>query len=186
MSPLPVAVVPVHDGREPEPEPISSPPVREAPAQTPLATPTDLARLAAASNKDSPTQARPAEAGRGWEVRSAEHDEDLPRLKDLTSGRQTWLDNEQDATETTSNPFDVGARFGGRWASRASAEQRAELLKLCPQAPRRLDGELLKYAERAGIDTWEDEAAKFAVRDGFWHAIAAAEPDGHARTGSVQ
>lgn len=148
-------------------------PLVGTPPPSPTVSPADLARLAATLGRGRP----PEQGGRGWEVRSAEH-EDIPRLRDLTNARQTWLDNEQDATETTTNPADVGARFGARWAARAAPKQLAALLELRPQAPRYLDGELLRYAERLGIETWEDEVAKLAVRDGFWEAVAspAAEP----------
>lgn len=125
------------------------------------ASPADLARLVAAYRKDSAGAPGSLPANRGWEVRLAEQEE-VPRLRDLTTARHTWVDNEQDTTETTGNPAEVGARFGARWASRATAEQRAALIALRPQAPRHLDGELLRYAERVGIDTWEDEPAKFA------------------------
>jgi hypothetical protein len=110
-------------------------------------------------------------------VHPAEH-EDIPRLRDLSSARQKWQDNEQDATETTSSPVDVGARFGQRWASRATSEQRVALLSKRPFGPAYLDGEMLRYAERVGIETWDDEPAKLAVRDGFWEAVAAHEPNG--------
>ena len=130
-------------------------PLVGTPAPSPTVSPADLARLAATLGRGG----RPEQGGRGWEVRSAEH-EDIPRLRDLTTARQTWLDNEQDATETTTNPAEVGARFGARWAARAAPEQHAALLKLRPQAPRYLDGELLGYAHRSGIDTWEDEVPR--------------------------
>lgn len=137
------------------------------PPPSPTVSPADIARLAATLRHGGP----PEQEGRRWEVRSAGH-EDIPRLRDLTTARQTWLDNEQDATETTTNPADVGARFGVRWAARAAPTQLAALLELRPHAPKYLDGELLRYAERSGIDTWEDEVAKLAVRDGFWEAVA--------------
>lgn len=143
--------------------------------QPPVPSPAHLARLAAAYSKDPALRPRPVETGRGWDTLALEH-EDVPRLRDLTDARQTWLDNEQDVTETTSNPAEVGQRFGGRWLARASAEQRAALIRLRPMAPRHLDGELLRYADRLGIDTWEDEVAKFALRDGFWEAVAADQP----------
>lgn len=139
-----------------------------------VATPADLARLAAKFGSHTATPGPPVHTDRGWEVRPAEHEE-VPRLRALTTARQTWLDNEQDAIDTTSNPADVGARFGARWASRATREQRASLLDQRPSTPRHLDGELLKYAERAGIETWEDEVAKFAVRSGFWDSVLAGD-----------
>lgn len=150
-----------------QPLPTSAMPVRPPTA----ATPADLARLAATYGKNATATPRPPAGGRGWQVRPAEH-EDVPRLRDLTTARMAWQDNEQDATETTSNPAEVGARFGTRWGSRATPEQRVALLEQRPYAPRHVDGELLRYAERVGIDTWDDEAAKLAVRDGFWEAVA--------------
>ena len=156
---------------------IPKPHVVDIPVPTsPAVTPADLARLAAAFSRDAAMQSRPASTGRGWEARFAEHD-DLPRLRDLSTARQASEDNEQDAIETISNPVDVGERFGRRWAKRATRDQRDRLLELQPSAPRYLDGELLRYAESLGIKTWEDQAAKFAVREGFWDSIASPEPD---------
>jgi hypothetical protein len=43
------------------------------------------------------------------------------------------------------------------------------------KTPPYLDGELLRYAERSGINTWEDEPAKLAVHEGFWESIEACE-----------
>ena len=151
--------------------PASQPgPTAGLPLASTAATPADLARLAAAYGKDSATAARHALPSRGREIRPAEH-HNVPRLRELTNSRQTWEDNEQDAIDTTANPTGVGARFGARWLARATREQRDALLELHPFAPRHLDGELLRYAEQAGIDTWEDEVAKCAVRAGFWDSL---------------
>ena len=40
-----------------------------------------------------------------------------------------------------------------------------------PLIPRRVDAELLSYADGRDIDTWHDERAKHEVRDGFWAAL---------------
>jgi hypothetical protein len=135
------------------------------------ASPADLARLAAAFKDGHRT---PASVARPWESRPSEH-YDIPRLRDISSSRQTWQDNEQDATSATSDPAEAGERFGSRWAARATPEARALLLAERPFAPRHLDGELLRYAEKMGIETWDDEPAKFAVRDAFWEAVAAGQ-----------
>jgi uncharacterized LabA/DUF88 family protein len=130
-------------------------------------TPADLARLAASFARNGP-------APLPLETLTALDGQHLPLLRTLTSGRDTWADNEQDVTDASGSPQQVGARFGQRWARRATAEQRADLLQLRPYAPKHLDGEMLRYAERWGVETWEDEPAKLAVRAGFWDAVAAA------------
>ncbi|HKS49118.1 MAG TPA: NYN domain-containing protein [Amycolatopsis sp.] len=138
---------------------------------TPRVSPADIARLQTAFHHRDGGRPEPAgRTGRGWEVRPVEHD-DIPRLQTLTTARQAWLDNEEDATHTTANPAEVGARFGSRWAARASREQREALLAN-QKPPPYLDGELLRYAERSGIDTWDDEPAKHAVRGGFWESVS--------------
>jgi uncharacterized LabA/DUF88 family protein len=121
-----------------------------------LASPADLAGLArhfgdhgARLAPYAPTRAR---------------DPAVPRLAELSTQRQKWQDNEEDATSELVNPDLIGSRFGRRWAARASSEQLDVLLAYGPQLPRHTDGELLHYANNQGIDTWEDEAAKFAVR----------------------
>jgi hypothetical protein len=54
----------------------------------------------------------------------------------------------------------------------ASSDQLGALLVLRPRTPRHLDGEMLRYANSLGVDTWDDEAAKSAVRGAFWRAVA--------------
>jgi hypothetical protein len=90
---------------------------------------------------------------------------------------QAWQDNEQDATAAGGTPADLGATFGARWVARATRQHREALVDLRPRLPRHLDGELLRYAEKQGVDTRaEDEVAKHAVRAGFWTAVAEAHP----------
>jgi uncharacterized LabA/DUF88 family protein len=138
-------------------------------AARPSASAEDLERLLSAFDKKSTRSLDEEE--RGWTVVEAARD-DIPSLRDITSSAQAWRDNEADATTPGRTPTEVGEAFGTRWATRASTEQLETLLRLRPRAPRRLDGELLRYAESLGIDTWEDEAAKIAVRAGFWRAVA--------------
>lgn len=149
---------------EPAAGPTPAPQLPEAPPVG-HASPADLARLAEAY-RDGHRAAAPV---RPWEPRAEEYE--IPRLRDVSTSRQKWQDNEQDATTATGDPAEAGARFGRRWAERATAEARALLLAERPIAPRHLDGELLRYAEKMGIETWDDEAAKFAVRDAFWEAV---------------
>ncbi len=136
------------------------------------ATPEDLARLATAYSGGRPPAQHASPAGeRGWAVISDPPAYSVPRLRDLTSARQAWQDNEEDATLATDDPAAVGGRFGRRWYARADEAKLEMLLADRPTLPRYLDGELLRYAERLGIDTWDDDAAKHGVRAGFWHGI---------------
>lgn len=138
-----------------------------------LASPEDLERLVEAFARDG---ARTAEDGvvtgspRGWDVTPAEH-QDIPRLRDITTSALAWRDNEEDATTPGTTPQEVGYTFGKRWIARASGSQITALVDRRPRAPNYLDGELLRYAEGLGVDTWENESAKHAVRAGFWAAV---------------
>jgi uncharacterized LabA/DUF88 family protein len=70
------------------------------PAGAQLATPADLARLAAAY-RDQGRGAPPAGAqGRGWSVTRQDDSAGagLPRLRDVTTPAQAWQDKEEDAT----------------------------------------------------------------------------------------
>lgn len=154
------------------PEPRPAPPQPE-PVQAPgLATPADLARLAAHHREHAPADSGP-EGRRGWTVRYAGDDLDVPRLSDLTNPAQQWQDNEYDATAAGRTAVEVGATYGRRWAARVAPADLAAVADQHPRRlPRRLDGELLRYAERQGIDTWaEDETAKRDVRAGFWQGL---------------
>ena len=154
--------------------------VSESPAMSPArgkvipASPEDLARLLVAFEKGGPSPA--VETEHGWTVTEAAHD-DVPRLRDITTSAQAWRDNEDDATTPGRTPDDLGSNFGARWAARASSDQLGALLVLRPRAPRQLDGEMLRYANSLGIDTWDDEAAKSAVRGAFWRAVAEHQQD---------
>lgn len=92
----------------------------------------------------------------------------IPTLRDLTTPAQTWQDTEDDTAHPLTDPLEIGGRFGGRWVERASGEDLMLLRGEDPILPRALDGELLRYADRMGLDTWEDENAKHSVRGGFW------------------
>jgi hypothetical protein len=95
----------------------------------------------------------------------------LPRLLQLSTYRQKAQDSEEDATSVLATPELVGQRYGQRWAARATAEQRDSLLGFRPGLPRPIDGELLHYAFNQGIDTWENMAAKLAVRTAALKAV---------------
>lgn len=95
-----------------------------------------------------------------------------PRLRDLTSKEQTLVDDEENRELHASDPARIGRVYGGRWAVRATAEQRASLLAQRPKLPRHLDGELLRFADEFDVDTWGDDDAKIAIRGAFWDALA--------------
>lgn len=44
-----------------------------------------------------------------------------------------WLDNEEDATQATTDPADIGGRFGRRWGGTGRPDQRAALFRTRPQ-----------------------------------------------------
>jgi uncharacterized LabA/DUF88 family protein len=157
------------------PAPVASEPPPSAPEdmQRQLASPQDLERLAEAFARDG---ARTAEerlvttTPKGWGVTPAEH-HDIPRLREITTSALEWRDNEEDATTPGRTPQEIGYTFGTRWIARAFGSQIASLVDRRPRAPNYLDGEFLRYAEGLGVDTWENESAKHAVRAGFWTAV---------------
>jgi uncharacterized LabA/DUF88 family protein len=144
-------------------------PDRES-APTPTASREELEHLAATFGRGAP--GRGVDGQRTWTVTEASHDE-VPRLREITSPAAAWRDNEENATTPVRSAAALGETFGARWTSRATSEQRSWLIALRPRAPRHLDGELLRFAESLGVDTWEDEAAKQAVRAGFWRSVTA-------------
>jgi hypothetical protein len=131
-----------------------------------LATEDELHRLAATFGRDTSSV---DEEGRGWTLQPASR-EVIPRLRELRSQADAWRDNEGDAT-APGTPREIGASFGRRWVNRAPDTSLKALLDLEPRAPNCFDGELLRYAEGQGIDTWDDEQAKHEVRTGFWEGV---------------
>lgn len=154
---------------------------RPQPRPREQASPEDLARLPTTYGSRHPPASGETPAGeRGWTITPDSTDNSAPRLRELSTSRQAWQDNEEDATLATDDPTVIGARFGRRWSARASEEHVSALVADRPILPRHLDGELLRYAERLGIDTWEDEDAKHQVRGGFWHGVDEMLRDGSA------
>ncbi len=92
-------------------------------------------------------------------------------LAELSTQRQKWKDNEEDSTSQLAQPYDVGRRFGARWASRASAYMLQAARTSRPVLPSKLDRELLKFAVARGVDAWEDDENRHAVRAGTWRAL---------------
>jgi hypothetical protein len=99
-------------------------------------------------------------------------DEDrLLRLSDVSTREERARDEAEDrGVEVDAHA--AGRTYGARWRIRSTDEMRAVLVASKPLIPRRLDAELLSYADGRGIDTWHDERAKHEVRDGFWAALA--------------
>lgn len=102
----------------------------------------------------------------------------LPTLAGLTTPQQEWADNEEE-TGAVVDPEAVGLRYGRRWAARVGGQHRRTLLAGHPVLPRNIDAELLRFAYTRGIDTWDDDTAKFAVRAAVWRAVL--EVDQEAR-----
>ncbi len=112
-------------------------------------------------------------SGRGPALESATGSDAIPTLAEVTTQPEVWRDNEEDTTVVLADPEAVGERYGRRWVARASASHRRALLALYPKLPRGMDGEVLRFAFTRGIDTWEDESAKFAIRAAVWRAVGA-------------
>lgn len=161
----------------------------ESTATRGVPTPKDLAALGRAHGSGAgsahPAQSHPTAATlrwsseRGWADRgTAESPEaaSVPSLAQLTSAEQRWADREEDITEVSGDPFEVGQVFARRWAERLPSE--APLRQLSseyPRIPHRIDGELLRYAARFGLLTHKDdqidEQDRYAIRAGFWREI---------------
>jgi uncharacterized LabA/DUF88 family protein len=95
------------------------------------------------------------------------------RLSDVSTREERARDDAEDqAVKTATTAFEAGRTYGVRWRLRATDEMRAGLVGSKPVIPRRMDAELLGYADARGVDTWHDERAKHEVRDGFWSALA--------------
>ncbi len=75
------------------------------------------------------------------------------------------------APRHAADPFEVGREYGTRWCRRALPEEYDEIAPDRPRIAAAIDRDLLRTAERRGVDTWSDEQAKFAVRDGFWRGV---------------
>ncbi len=89
------------------------------------------------------------------------------RLSDLTTQAEQDGDAEEDAS-ITFDAISVGRVYARRWVLRATPEAATQLIAEYPNIPRALDSELLRFALARGIDTWDGETDKFAVRQGFW------------------
>ncbi len=101
----------------------------------------------------------------------------LLRLADVSTREERARDDAEDrAVAVVVTARQAGWTYGNRWRLRATEEMRAGLFASQPIIPRRIDAELLGYADARGVDTWHDDQAKHDVREGFWSAVAGAAP----------
>ncbi len=101
----------------------------------------------------------------------------LLRLSDVSTREERARDDAEDrAVASMVTAHEAGRTYGNRWRLRATEEMRAGLMASKPSIPRRVDAELLGYAEVRGVDTWHNEQAKHDVRDGFWSAVNESVP----------
>ncbi|MDX3074274.1 NYN domain-containing protein [Streptomyces sp. NPDC088354] len=105
-------------------------------------------------------------------------DAGLPTLAQLTSAEQRWADREEDITDVSGDPYEVGQVFARRWIGRLTEGLHLQLLSAeYPRVPHRIDGELLRYAARFGLlahkDDQIDEHDRYAIRAGFWREVDA-------------
>lgn len=92
-------------------------------------------------------------------------------LAELSTERQKWRDNEEDSTSMLALPYDVGRRYGARWASRATPALLARSRTVKPELPEMITKEVFKFASDRGFDAYNDDEVRVAVLDGVWRAI---------------
>jgi hypothetical protein len=111
-------------------------------------------------------------SGRSSGFVHTDEEDRLLRLSDVSTREERARDDADDrAAAGPISANDAGHTYGTRWRLRATDEMRAGLNLQRPHIPKRIDAELLGYADRRGVDTWRDERAKHGVRDGFWAAV---------------
>lgn len=138
-------------------------------------TPAEIAALhkPVAPSKPIPSRLLFTSTGRSSGYVHGPEEDTLLRLSDVSTREERARDDAEDgAVATATTAREAGHTYGDRWRLRATDEMRAGLVVSKPHIPRRIDAELLGYADARGVDTWHDERAKHDVRDGFWSAIA--------------
>lgn len=153
-------------------------PVVDAAAESvqspPVPTPAEVAALHKPPTPSKPVPSRLlfTSTGRGSGYVLGPEEDQLLRLSDVSTREERARDDAEDGAVTTVvTARDAGRTYGNRWRLRATEEMRAGLVASRPLIPRRIDAELLGYADAQGIDTWHDEHAKHEVREGFWSAL---------------
>lgn len=146
----------------------------------PVPTPAEIAAL----HRQPPAPGRPepsrllfTSSGRRSGYVHGPGEDRVLRLSDVSTREERARDDAEDqAVRTTTTAYEAGRTYGVRWRLRATDEMCAGLVGSKPVIPRRMDAELLGYADARGVDTWHDERAKHEVRDGFWSALVDAAP----------
>ncbi|HEX5018949.1 MAG TPA: NYN domain-containing protein [Actinomycetes bacterium] len=137
-------------------------------------TPAEVAAMHKPSTPQKPEHSRllfTSSGRRSGYVHGPDEDR-LLRLSDISTREERARDESEDrATGSPVSAFEAGHTYGVRWRDRATDEMQAGILASKPLIPRRIDAELLGYADARGADTWHDEQAKHQVRDGFWAAL---------------
>jgi uncharacterized LabA/DUF88 family protein len=158
------------------PELPSEPPSADVPH---VPTPAEIAALhkPAAPGKPMPSRLLFTSTGRRSGYVDESDVEQLLRLSDVSTREERARDDAEDrATTSQVSAREAGLTYGSRWRLRATEEMRAGLMASKPGIPRRVDAELLGYADSRGVDTWHDEQAKHEVREGFWAAVKQSAP----------
>jgi uncharacterized LabA/DUF88 family protein len=96
----------------------------------------------------------------------------FPKLWQVTSPTQRFLDAEENKNMARAEPIDVGRAYVARWMARATETERRRLAEWTANwswVPHDLDPDLLRFANDLGIDTWdaELEPIKHELRAGF-------------------
>ncbi|NUP54096.1 MAG: NYN domain-containing protein [Catenulispora sp.] len=96
----------------------------------------------------------------------------FPKLWQVTSPTQRFLDAEENKSMGRAEPIDVGRAYVKRWMARATDAERRRLTEWTATwtwVPHDLDPDLLRFANDLGIDTWEAELEpiKHELRAGF-------------------
>jgi uncharacterized LabA/DUF88 family protein len=96
----------------------------------------------------------------------------FPKLWQVTSPTQRFLDAEENKNMGKADPIDVGRAYVKRWMARATEAERRRLTEWTATwtwVPHDLDPDLLRFANDLGIDTWEAELEpiKHELRAGF-------------------
>jgi uncharacterized LabA/DUF88 family protein len=96
----------------------------------------------------------------------------FPKLWQVTSPTQRFLDAEENKSMAKAEPIDVGRAYVARWMARATESERRRLTEWTASwswVPHDLDPDLLRFANDLGIDTWdaELEPIKHELRAGF-------------------
>lgn len=115
-----------------------------------------------------PKMLHPQDSGKSVVLASAR----FPKLWQVTSPTQRFLDAEENKNMARAEPIDVGRAYVARWMARATETERRRLTEWTANwswVPHDLDPDLLRFANDLGIDTWdaELEPIKHELRAGF-------------------